>query len=158
MSTETSFRVTLRWIKWEMCKCIVGRLSSSYHDWLPKAISTQVRLFLFGVYYTFLLRGRYFLAWVKGRFGARWSFIIFGHVSCMICDLHIVFFFYYYQYTALTLLLYSFKYRWLSGSELKKVALFGCPSIERKSVFAAKRLRAFFRIQEDVVSGCAVII
>lgn len=45
--------------------------------------------------------------------------------------------------------------KWLSGSELKKIALFGCPSTERKSIFAAKRLRAFFRIQEDVVCrGC----
>ncbi|KAF8409114.1 hypothetical protein HHK36_005187 [Tetracentron sinense] len=41
--------------------------------------------------------------------------------------------------------------RWLSGSDLKKVALFGCPSVEKKIVFAAKRLRAFFHIQEDTV-------
>ncbi|XP_020270316.1 uncharacterized protein LOC109845480 [Asparagus officinalis] len=41
--------------------------------------------------------------------------------------------------------------KWLSGSDLKKIALFGCPSTERKSVFAAKRLRAFFHIQEEVV-------
>ncbi|KAG9448177.1 hypothetical protein H6P81_014305 [Aristolochia fimbriata] len=41
--------------------------------------------------------------------------------------------------------------KWLSGSQLKKVALFGCPSIERKTVFAAKTLRSFFSIQEDVV-------
>nr|CAD1843220.1 unnamed protein product [Ananas comosus var. bracteatus] len=39
--------------------------------------------------------------------------------------------------------------KWLSGSDLKKVALFGCPSVERKTVFAAKRLRSFFSIQED---------
>ncbi|XP_068666744.1 uncharacterized protein [Aristolochia californica] len=41
--------------------------------------------------------------------------------------------------------------KWLSGSQLKKVALFGCPSVERKTVFAAKTLRSFFSIQEDVV-------
>ncbi|XP_010314294.1 uncharacterized protein [Solanum lycopersicum] len=38
--------------------------------------------------------------------------------------------------------------KWLSGSDLKKVALFGCPSIANKTVFSAKRLRAYFRIQE----------
>ncbi|XP_072998671.1 uncharacterized protein [Typha latifolia] len=42
--------------------------------------------------------------------------------------------------------------KWLSGSELKKVALFGCPSVERGTIFAAKRLRAFFKIQEDTVN------
>ncbi|KAL0545768.1 hypothetical protein IC582_015660 [Cucumis melo] len=41
--------------------------------------------------------------------------------------------------------------KWLSGSDLRKVALFGCPSTARKDVFAAKRLRKFFRIQEDTV-------
>ncbi|WOL17585.1 hypothetical protein Cni_G26378 [Canna indica] len=41
--------------------------------------------------------------------------------------------------------------KWLSGSHLKKVALFGCPSVERKTVFAAKKLRSFFSIQEDIV-------
>lgn len=45
--------------------------------------------------------------------------------------------------------------KWLSGSDLKRVALFGCPSVESKTVFAAKRLRAFFRIEEDVTCrGC----
>ncbi|XP_008794157.3 uncharacterized protein LOC103710271 [Phoenix dactylifera] len=45
--------------------------------------------------------------------------------------------------------------KWLSGSDLKKIALFGCPSIERKTVFSAKRLRSFFSIQEDVICrGC----
>ncbi|KAK3159798.1 hypothetical protein QOZ80_1BG0051230 [Eleusine coracana subsp. coracana] len=45
--------------------------------------------------------------------------------------------------------------KWLSGSDLKKVALFGCPSVERRTVFASKRLRAFFNIQEDkVCSSC----
>ena len=42
--------------------------------------------------------------------------------------------------------------RWLSGSDLKKVALFGCPSLARKSVFGAKRLRRFFEIPEETVS------
>lgn len=47
--------------------------------------------------------------------------------------------------------------KWLSGSDLKKVALFGCPSIAKKTVFSAKRLRTFFRIQEDnVCSKCAL--
>lgn len=41
--------------------------------------------------------------------------------------------------------------QWLSGKDLKTIALFGCPSIERKSVFAAKRLRSFFHIHEDNV-------
>ncbi|KAI6690280.1 hypothetical protein NL676_027108 [Syzygium grande] len=41
--------------------------------------------------------------------------------------------------------------KWLSGSDLKKIALFGCPSTAKKNVFAAKRLRSFFSIQEDNV-------
>ncbi|KAH0722006.1 hypothetical protein KY289_005050 [Solanum tuberosum] len=46
---------------------------------------------------------------------------------------------------------------WLSGSDLKKVALFGCPSIAKKNVLSAKRLRTYFRIQEDnVCSKCAL--
>ncbi|GMP98217.1 hypothetical protein CsSME_00046187 [Camellia sinensis var. sinensis] len=46
---------------------------------------------------------------------------------------------------------------WLSASDLKKVALFGCPSLGRKNVFSAKSLRNFFRIQEDTVcSKCAL--
>ncbi|KAI0522557.1 hypothetical protein KFK09_004937 [Dendrobium nobile] len=45
--------------------------------------------------------------------------------------------------------------KWLSGSHLKKVALLGCPSVERKIVFASKRLRSFFCIQEDIICrGC----
>jgi len=45
--------------------------------------------------------------------------------------------------------------KWLSGSDLKKVALFGCPTVERRTVFASKRLRAFFNIQEDkICSSC----
>jgi len=43
-------------------------------------------------------------------------------------------------------------HRWLSASDLKKVALFGCPSLTKKNVFAAKRLRKFFEIQENTVS------
>lgn len=50
----------------------------------------------------------------------------------------------------LNLLIWLF--RWLSGSDLKKVALFGCPSIAKKTVFSAKRLRTYFRIQEDNVT------
>ncbi|ERM98348.1 uncharacterized protein LOC18426354 [Amborella trichopoda] len=41
--------------------------------------------------------------------------------------------------------------KWLSGSDLKKIALFGCPSTDTKTASAAKRLRSFFNIQEDVV-------
>ncbi|KAF8663292.1 hypothetical protein HU200_055904 [Digitaria exilis] len=45
--------------------------------------------------------------------------------------------------------------KWLSGSDLKKLALFGCPTVERRTVFASKRLRAFFNIQEDkICSSC----
>ncbi|KAK1365633.1 hypothetical protein POM88_041194 [Heracleum sosnowskyi] len=40
---------------------------------------------------------------------------------------------------------------WLSGSELKKVAVFGCPSLSKKAVFSAKILRTFFKIQENMV-------
>ncbi|KAM3204104.1 hypothetical protein P3L10_027513 [Capsicum annuum] len=47
--------------------------------------------------------------------------------------------------------------KWLSGSDLKKVAVFGCPSIAKKTVFSAKRLRSYFRIQEDnVCSKCTL--
>lgn len=42
--------------------------------------------------------------------------------------------------------------RWLSGRDLKKVALFGCRSLAKKSVFGAKRLRKFFEIPEETVS------
>ncbi|PKA64463.1 DNA polymerase zeta subunit [Apostasia shenzhenica] len=45
--------------------------------------------------------------------------------------------------------------KWLSGSDLKNVALLGCPSTERKTTLAAKRLRSFFCIQEDIICrGC----
>lgn len=42
--------------------------------------------------------------------------------------------------------------RWLPGIHLKRVVLFGCPSLEKNNVFAAKRLRNFFEIQENTVS------
>ncbi|XP_062087314.1 uncharacterized protein LOC133794131 [Humulus lupulus] len=47
--------------------------------------------------------------------------------------------------------------KWLSGSDLKNVALFGCPSLAKKSVFAAKRLRNFFEVQEDTVCTRCVL-
>ncbi|XP_057958327.1 uncharacterized protein LOC131151124 isoform X1 [Malania oleifera] len=47
--------------------------------------------------------------------------------------------------------------KWLSGSDLKKIALFGCPSLDKKRVFSAKRLRNFFRIQEDTVCRKCVL-
>ncbi|KAJ7981861.1 Craniofacial development protein 1, putative isoform 1 [Quillaja saponaria] len=37
---------------------------------------------------------------------------------------------------------------WMSGDDLKRVVVFGCPSLDNKCVFAAKRLRKFFEIQE----------
>ncbi|KQK03222.1 uncharacterized protein LOC100844661 [Brachypodium distachyon] len=47
--------------------------------------------------------------------------------------------------------------KWLSGSDLKKLALFGCPSVERRTVFASKRLRSFFNIPEDkICSSCKI--
>ncbi|KAA3472326.1 Dysferlin [Gossypium australe] len=42
--------------------------------------------------------------------------------------------------------------KWLPGSHLKKVVLFGCASLDKNNVFAAKRLRKFFKIQENTVS------
>ncbi|KAH7844646.1 hypothetical protein Vadar_030194 [Vaccinium darrowii] len=47
--------------------------------------------------------------------------------------------------------------KWLSASDLKKVALFGCPSLGKKNVFSAKRLRYFFRIQEGTVCSKCVL-
>ncbi|KAL7250001.1 hypothetical protein ACSBR1_012068 [Camellia fascicularis] len=47
--------------------------------------------------------------------------------------------------------------KWLSASDLKKVALFGCPLLGRKNVFSAKSLRNFFRIQEDTVCSKCVL-
>ncbi|KAJ0986346.1 hypothetical protein J5N97_004702 [Dioscorea zingiberensis] len=47
--------------------------------------------------------------------------------------------------------------KWLSGSDLKKIAIFGCPSVDRGTVFAAKRLRSFFSIQEDVTCQACML-
>ncbi|XP_057992612.1 uncharacterized protein LOC110654230 [Hevea brasiliensis] len=47
--------------------------------------------------------------------------------------------------------------KWLSGSDLKKLALFGCPSLTKKNVFSAKRLRNYFEIKEDTVCGKCVL-
>ncbi|KAB1669390.1 hypothetical protein [Gossypium barbadense] len=41
--------------------------------------------------------------------------------------------------------------KWLPGSHLKKVVLYGCASLDKNNVFAAKRLRKFFKIQENTV-------
>lgn len=40
---------------------------------------------------------------------------------------------------------------WLSAGDLKKVALFGCPSLGQKTIFAAKHMRKFFKIDEQKV-------
>ncbi|CAJ1957639.1 unnamed protein product [Sphenostylis stenocarpa] len=45
--------------------------------------------------------------------------------------------------------------KWLSGSALKQVAVFGCPDTHKSAVFPAKRLRKFFEVPENTVcSGC----
>ncbi|GFQ07220.1 hypothetical protein PHJA_002866100 [Phtheirospermum japonicum] len=41
--------------------------------------------------------------------------------------------------------------RWLSASDLKKIALFGCPSRGEKPAYAAKHMRKFFGIEEQKV-------
>ncbi|KAL3646228.1 hypothetical protein CASFOL_011408 [Castilleja foliolosa] len=41
--------------------------------------------------------------------------------------------------------------RWLSASDLKKIALFGCPSHSQKSAYAVKHMRNFFGIEEKKV-------
>ncbi|PIN25485.1 hypothetical protein CDL12_01774 [Handroanthus impetiginosus] len=41
--------------------------------------------------------------------------------------------------------------KWLSASDLKKVALFGCPSLGQRTVKAAKHMRSFFEIDEQQV-------
>ncbi|KAL9267813.1 hypothetical protein AKJ16_DCAP25787 [Drosera capensis] len=48
--------------------------------------------------------------------------------------------------------------KWLSGRELKTVALFGCPSLSRRSVFAVKGLRRFFAIAEDTAVPSSLIL
>ncbi|KAH6788739.1 hypothetical protein C2S51_003745 [Perilla frutescens var. frutescens] len=40
---------------------------------------------------------------------------------------------------------------WLSAGNLKKVALFGCPSLGQRTVYAAKHMRKFFKIDEHKV-------
>lgn len=47
--------------------------------------------------------------------------------------------------------------KWVSGSNLKPVALFGCPSLSKKSVFSAKKLRKFFKIEEQTVCSKCVL-
>lgn len=47
--------------------------------------------------------------------------------------------------------------KWLSGSALKQVAVFGCPNTVRSVVFPAKRLRKFFEVPENTVcSRCSL--
>lgn len=47
--------------------------------------------------------------------------------------------------------------KWLCSSNLKEVLHFGCPTLAKKSVFAAKRLRKFFNIEEQsVCCKCAL--
>ncbi|TKY49214.1 DNA polymerase zeta catalytic subunit [Spatholobus suberectus] len=47
--------------------------------------------------------------------------------------------------------------KWLSGSALKQVAVFGCPSTHRSGVFPAKKLRKFLEVPENTVcSGCSL--
>ncbi|KAK8545627.1 hypothetical protein V6N13_066900 [Hibiscus sabdariffa] len=47
--------------------------------------------------------------------------------------------------------------KWLSSTRMKKVAAFGCPSLDKNNVFAAKRLRKIFQIQEDTVCSQCVL-
>ncbi|CAH2036579.1 unnamed protein product [Thlaspi arvense] len=47
--------------------------------------------------------------------------------------------------------------KWLSGSDLKNIVQFGCPSLERRAIFAAKTLRKFFDIQENNVCDKCVL-
>ncbi|KAK7401760.1 hypothetical protein VNO78_13494 [Psophocarpus tetragonolobus] len=47
--------------------------------------------------------------------------------------------------------------KWLSGSALKQVAMFGCPTCSRRAVIPAKRLRKFFEVPENTVcSRCSL--
>ncbi|KAK6134970.1 hypothetical protein DH2020_031289 [Rehmannia glutinosa] len=47
--------------------------------------------------------------------------------------------------------------KWLSASDLKKIALFGCPSLGQRSVYAAKSMRGFFEIEEQKASQFSII-
>ncbi|CAN8288108.1 unnamed protein product [Cochlearia groenlandica] len=47
--------------------------------------------------------------------------------------------------------------KWLSVSDLKNIVLFGCPSLERRAIFAAKTLRNFFDIPENTVCDKCVL-
>ncbi|XP_039040433.1 uncharacterized protein LOC120178712 [Hibiscus syriacus] len=47
--------------------------------------------------------------------------------------------------------------KWLPVNHLKNVVLFGCPSLDKYNVFAAKRLRKFFKIQENTVCSRCVL-
>uniref|UniRef100_A0A1J3HAG6 Uncharacterized protein n=1 Tax=Noccaea caerulescens TaxID=107243 RepID=A0A1J3HAG6_NOCCA len=47
--------------------------------------------------------------------------------------------------------------KWLSGNDLKNIALFGCPSLEKRAIFAAKTLRKFFDIPENSVCDRCVL-
>ncbi|XP_017246110.1 uncharacterized protein LOC108217741 [Daucus carota subsp. sativus] len=47
--------------------------------------------------------------------------------------------------------------KWISASDVKKVALFGCPSLSKKPLMAAKALRIFFSIPEDTVCSKCVL-
>ncbi|KAG2292192.1 hypothetical protein Bca52824_038861 [Brassica carinata] len=47
--------------------------------------------------------------------------------------------------------------KWLSGSDLKNIVLFGCPSLEKRAIFAAKTLRKFFDIHENSVCEKCVL-
>ncbi|KAH0913921.1 hypothetical protein HID58_028367 [Brassica napus] len=47
--------------------------------------------------------------------------------------------------------------KWLSGSDLKTIVLFGCPSLEKRAIFAAKTLRKFFDIHENNVCEKCVL-
>ncbi|KAK1404900.1 DNA polymerase zeta subunit [Heracleum sosnowskyi] len=47
--------------------------------------------------------------------------------------------------------------KWISASDVKKIALFGCPSLSKKPLMAAKALRIFFSIPEDTVCSKCVL-
>ncbi|KAK4255930.1 hypothetical protein QN277_008857 [Acacia crassicarpa] len=47
--------------------------------------------------------------------------------------------------------------KWLSGSDLKQVAMFGCPSDSKSQVFPSKRLRYYFKIPENTVCSTCVL-